>query len=105
MIIRRVAMAACALSLVFASAAAAADDLEIRTLSNRADLISGGDALVEVGLPSGVDPAEVRVSVDGRDVTSAFAVRPGGSFGGLVTGLRDGPNVVTATAPGASDAT
>src|SRR3954471_10953596 len=104
MIIRRVAMAACALSLVFASAASAADDLEIRTLSNRADLISGGDALVAIGLPSGVDPAGVHVDVGGRDVTSAFALRPDGSFGGLVTGLKDGPNVVTASAPGVSDA-
>jgi hypothetical protein len=70
---------------------------ELRVLSNRADLVSGGDALVEVVLPARVDPSTVRVSVDGRDVTSAFAVRPNGAFEGLVTGLADGANDVMAT--------
>jgi hypothetical protein len=103
--IRRAAMASWVLSLAFTgtASAAAGDELEIRALSNRADLISGGDALVDVRLPSGVDPAEVRVAVDGRNVTSAFAMRPDGRFGALLTGLKDGPNVVTAQAPGLSD--
>src|SRR5213596_3197339 len=54
--------------------ARAANGFDIKVLSNRADLISGGDALVEIVLPAGVDPASVRVDVDGRDVTAAFAV-------------------------------
>ena len=36
----------------------------------------------------------MRVAVDGRDVTSAFGVRPDGRHLGLVTGLRDGANVL-----------
>jgi hypothetical protein len=44
-------------------------DLQIRVLSNRADLISGGEALVEVGLPSGVRPAAVRVKLGDANVT------------------------------------
>jgi hypothetical protein len=69
----------------------------IIVLSNRADLISGGDALVQVVLPERVDPATVRVSVNGKDVTSAFAVRPNGRYEGLVTGLAVGANDVMAT--------
>jgi hypothetical protein len=70
--------------------------VEIQVVSNRADLVSGGDALVDV---SGADPATVRVDVDGRDVTGAFAVRPNGRFQGLLTGLRLGENLVTARLP------
>ena len=43
----------------------------IQVLSNQANLVSGGDALVQVVLPARVDPSTVSVSVDGRDVTSA----------------------------------
>jgi hypothetical protein len=70
--------------------------LEINVLSNRADLISGGDALVQVVIPSDVDPSSIKVTVDGRDVTSAFAVRPDGTFSGIISGLADGPNTVVA---------
>lgn len=81
-------------------AAAAASDLQISVLSNRADLISDGDALVGIELPQGVDPGKVKVSVDGRDVSDRFAVRPGGEFQGLVTDLSLGSNELRATAPG-----
>jgi hypothetical protein len=75
--------------------------LGVRVLSNRADLLSGGDALVEVVLPEGgVVPPRLRVGVDGRDVTDAFDLRPGDRFLGLVTGLERGRNTLTARAPG-----
>ncbi len=77
--------------------------VEVRTLSGRADLVTGGGALVEVSLPAGADPAGVRVDVDGRDVTSAFVKRDEALLG-LVTGLVDGLNVVTATLPDGSGA-
>jgi len=70
---------------------------QILVLSNRADLVSGGDALVEVVLPGRVDPGTVRVSLNGRDVTSAFAERPDGRYEGLVTGLAVGENDLMAT--------
>src|SRR6266542_6898922 len=59
----------------------------IVVLSNRADLISGGDALVEIILPdkAKANPDDVKIDVDGHDVTSAFAVRADGRFYGLVT--------------------
>lgn len=87
------------------AAASAVESLKVRVLSNRADLVSGGDALVEVVLPSGTDPENVRVDVDGRDMTSIFGLRPNGRFMGLVTGLKEGENVLTARASRASDAT
>jgi Tannase-like family of unknown function (DUF6351) len=70
--------------------------LRIEVLSNRGDLLSGGDALVQVKLSKHVKASRVRVELNGSDVTSAFAVRADGRFVGLVTGLRDGKNVLTA---------
>jgi hypothetical protein len=75
------------------------NQLQIRVLSNRADLISGGDALVEIVAPAGADVAEVAVDDDGRDVTGAFSLDSAARFRGLVTGLDDGPNVLTARLP------
>src|SRR5262245_34255948 len=70
---------------------------EIRTLSNRADLISGGDALVEVRVPRHVDLDDVVVSLDGRDITAAFARSPSSrTLLGLVTGLAEGRNTLQA---------
>jgi hypothetical protein len=85
-----------------AQAAPPAPPVEIRVLSNRADLVSGGDALVEVVVPDGAgDPV---VDVDGRDVTAAFAPGADGRLVGLVTDLRLGANVVTARTPNAGGA-
>jgi hypothetical protein len=66
---------------------------QITALSDRADLISGGDALIEV------EPAGSTVALDGRDVSSAFAVRPDGRNDALLTDLPLGDSVVTATSP------
>ncbi|RYX90102.1 MAG: hypothetical protein EOO28_30655 [Comamonadaceae bacterium] len=78
--------------------------LAISTINNRADLVSGGDAMVDIALPAGVSAATLKVDVDGRDVSSAFAVRADGRVTGLVTGLIEGANVLSATATGASAA-
>jgi hypothetical protein len=81
-------------------AAVASRPLIINVLSGRADLISGGDALVSVRVPSGVRADRVRVFLGSRDVTRRFAKRPDGSFAGLVRGLRVGANTLRAVAPG-----
>ncbi|MBL8303255.1 MAG: hypothetical protein JNM26_10840 [Ideonella sp.] len=78
--------------------------LQILTLSNRADLVSGGDAMVRVVVPAGVPTTGLRIDVDGTDVTGAFAVRSDGRLTGLVTGLKVGDNVVTARADQATAA-
>ena len=68
----------------------------IQVLSNRADLISGGDALVQINLPQGVNPdLGVKVALNGALINSAFAVRPNGRYMGLVSGLNNGDNLLT----------
>jgi hypothetical protein len=75
-------------------------DPVIRVLSNRADLISGGNALVAVDLPADVDLQNVRVDLDGRDVSAAFALRDSGRYEGLLSGLALGPNTLTVQVAG-----
>src|SRR6188508_995922 len=61
------------LSGLFAAAAWANEggsNLEIVTLSNRADLISGGDALVEVRVPKQVSLSAVKVKLNGHDIVA-----------------------------------
>ena len=77
-----VAAATAALIMVTPSPAAAdrsSGHLKIVVLSNRADLLSGGDALVEVVLPAGTEASRLRVLLaaghGSRDVSDAFAVR------------------------------
>ena len=65
---------------------------EITVLSNRADLVSGGDALVSVDLRA--NPRAVRVDLNGVEITSAFSRRPNGRFEGLVTNLVEGTNIL-----------
>src|SRR5256885_11380624 len=90
------AVLACSLSTF----ALAADSPEILVLSNRADLISGGDALVQINLPPAVNPAlGGKVALNGALINNMFAVRPNGRFQGLVTGLRDGDNLLTVNTP------
>ena len=72
---------------------------EIKVLSTRADMVTDGDALVEIAVPAGADASGLTVSVDGRDVTSAFATRDGRTLG-LVNGLKVGSNVLTARTNG-----
>lgn len=78
---------------------AAGSEVHITTLSNRADLVSGGDALVRIGA-TGVDPESIHVRLNGRDITGEFQRHSNGAGLGLISGLRRGDNTVTATAPG-----
>ncbi len=82
-----------------APSAASAQSLQINVLSTRADLVSGGQALTSIDLPAGTDSATVAVKLNGRNVTSQFAKRPNGEFEGLLSGLVNGSNRVTASLP------
>src|SRR5947209_3518497 len=53
-------------------------NMELKALSNRPDMISGGDALMEVVLPTGATASDLKVDVNGTDVSSAFALRSNG---------------------------
>lgn len=75
-----------------------AEDLRIDVRGTRADLVSGGTALVEVTLPVGADAADLSLDLDGRDVSDLVAQREDGRILGLVDGLALGPNRLTAHA-------
>lgn len=79
-------------------AAQTAAGIEVRVLSSRPDMVSGGNALVEVIVPAG-GAGRPAVTADGRDVSAAFQAtdRPN-VFRGLVERLAVGRNIVTATA-------
>ena len=74
--------------------------LQLTVLSGRPDMVSGGDALIRVAVPGGAAPT---VSVEGRDVSSAFRkAADADGYVGLVEGLSIGRNTVMARAGTAS---
>jgi len=83
------------------AATAGAASVSVQVISNRADLTSGQEVLAAVAL-SRVKPTSVKVTLNGSNVTGEFALRPNGSYEGLVTGLQRGSNVLKAEAPGTS---
>src|SRR6478672_6186761 len=84
------------LVLACAGPALARGTVRIEVLSNRADLVSDGQALVAVTLPKGASAKGLKVTVGRRNVSKAFAKRPDGRIEGLVDKLHNGRNVVTA---------
>src|ERR671911_618577 len=80
--------------------------LAIQVVSSPPELVSGGDARVEVAVPSSVALSAVSVELNGADVTSAFAPDPEGNhqLEGLVTGLPAGPSALVARIPGPGNA-
>ena len=89
-----IGLAAAAIVIPFLpQAQAASGSITIAVLSGRADLISGGDALVAVSLADAARPAEVRLSYSrggrdvSRDVQGLFSRATPGQLRGLVTGL------------------
>jgi hypothetical protein len=78
--------------------------LAIKVLSNRADLISGGNAYVEIAEPAGHRAQNLHVQLDGKDISGEFARRGNGRVLGVVTGMSTGAHTLTAHAddlPGA----
>jgi hypothetical protein len=77
--------------LVGLTAAAASRGIEIRTLSGRADMVTGGDALVETNAAR----EKFSATLNGQDVTQSF--RSGRTAGVLVArldGLKVGKNIL-----------
>lgn len=72
--------------------------LSISTLSGKARYVSGGDVVVRVDIPRGISIPDVRVSLNGADVTGAFLPDDSGhALTGLVSGLRNGQNTLAAS--------
>jgi hypothetical protein len=76
--------------------------VRVQVLSNRADLLSGDDVLIDVTLPSGVDSHAVTLSLNGNDVSGVFAPMASGALRGLVTGLAEGDNTFSVQFSGGS---
>ena len=84
-----------------AAAAMAPAPLSIEAVSNRADLVSGGDVLVRVTLPDGADSAGTVLTVGGHAVTNGLHPAPDGQgYLALISGLKEGSNPVTVTSAG-----
>ncbi len=73
-------------------------DTTITTLSNRADLVSGGSALVEISLPAGANASSLVVDLDETNVSSSFVKGSDGRILGVVKGLKTGTNKLRARA-------
>jgi len=84
--------------------AAAAQGIQLRVLSNpRPEFVSGGDVLVSVTFPAGVQAPNVRLTLNGSDVTSSLRpVRVERTLLALVKGLADGNNTLVASAGNAN---
>jgi hypothetical protein len=99
------AMVAACLSAFCVSAQAAPDlprtNFDIVTLNNRADLVSGGNAMVEVSVPRTVPLHQVTLLLNGQDVTASFRTDAASrTMRGILTGLRAGDNQLVADANG-----
>ena len=78
----------------------------IRTLGNRADLISDGDALVEVQVPHNVRLDRVKVTLNGKDVTASFTANAAQqTLRGVVKGLQVGKSTNWPCSPSPATAT
>ena len=71
--------------------------LRIEVLSSQPDRVSGDDARIRVSPAPNGSTSDLRVVVDGRDVTRSLATVDG-HLEGVITGLIEGNNTVTATA-------
>ena len=82
----------------FATAGQSADaKLTVTVLSSRPDMVSGGDALVEISAPAGTTAATL--TAGGRDVSSSLAAGPSpNTWRGLVSGLPVGKTDLVARA-------
>src|SRR5690606_27747219 len=65
----------------------------IEVMSSPAEYVSGGDARLRVSLPPG-QVGKARVTVEGRDVTDAFAPIDSRTLEGVVDGLALGESTV-----------
>jgi Tannase-like family of unknown function (DUF6351) len=77
--------------------------LSIDAISSRADMASGGDALIRIDAPAGVALDTIALTVNGNATGTRLTPNVAThSVTALVSGLRPGRNLLSATAPGAA---
>ena len=80
---------------------AATHDFEIEVLSSPADMVTGGDALVQVSIPRTVPLHKATVSLNGNDITGTLELDAAArTLTGMVTGLQLGDNTLHADSNG-----
>jgi hypothetical protein len=80
-----------------------AQGIEIRTLSGKPDMVTGGDSLVQIGASGNIALEKITVTLNGKDATRAF--RPDAATKvliGHVEGLVLGNNTIEASLDGKS---
>ncbi len=100
---RTVLAAVAAVAAIAAAPAqgAATHDFEIEVLSSPADMVTGGDALVQVTIPRTVPLHKATVSLNGTDVTGTLELDAAArTLTGMVTGLELGDNTLHADSNG-----
>ena len=91
------------LTLAMVAGCGGSDDQPASTInivSSKASLATGGSALVEIPLPAGVAREELRVTLNGADVSSAFRAKDAGTLIGKLNGLKVGENTIEAVVIG-----
>tara|TARA_R110002110_G_scaffold362241_1_gene572051 strand:+ start:132443 stop:134737 length:2295 start_codon:yes stop_codon:yes gene_type:complete len=74
-------------------------EFAVRVLSSEPGQVSGGDARVAISVPGGAPPEQVKIELQGTDVTSGFSVNEqGDQIEGVVSGLAVGSNMLTVSA-------
>lgn len=84
---------------------AGGEGLSVLVLSNRADMISGGDALIEIAVPGDEAVDGLRVALNGQDISTDFARRDNGRVMGRIDGLTVGENRLVVQLNGAQSST
>lgn len=96
--IKTTSLRACALPVLGAVAmlgGCTGEPLDIKVLSSHADLVSGGDALIEVAALDGASEGDLSVSVNGKSAEVRWAkTEDGAAFRALISGLDEGANKV-----------
>ena len=72
-------------------------ELQIDVVSSAPQHVSGGSARVEIHLPSDIIADSVTVEQNGRDVTHQFIQAASNRLEGVLTGLNEGKNTITAS--------
>ena len=74
--------------------------IDVKVLSSRYDLVSGGDALVEIKASDGAKASELKVSLNGRQLATPLKFdQPTNTLRGLVSGLDNGANWLQVRGP------
>src|SRR5262245_25069582 len=80
----------------FLATAVNAASLELKVLSSRPDMVSGGDALIGMTVPAGARAEDVALALNDMPITVQWH-QTGGEFRALISGLKVGTNTLGAS--------